>query len=105
MEKYNQNSSLSIESFKYNIYSDISKCETIIDKTHCEIKRKNFTQIMKHLKQIVNILDNSENTENTEKNGLKKHTMNLRPRKNKTNIGSVEVFGEASPYPFYNFYS
>tara|TARA_Y100001980_G_C14164820_1_gene42177 strand:+ start:179 stop:487 length:309 start_codon:yes stop_codon:yes gene_type:complete len=100
MDKYNQNSCTSIESFKYNIYSDIEKCETIIDKTQCEIKRKNFTQIIKHLKHIKDILDNYENTEKKE---LKKHTMNLRPRKNKANIGSVEVIGKASPYPFYNF--
>jgi len=87
------------ESFKYNIYSNIAICKTIIDKTQCEIKRKNFTQIIKHLKHIENILDNYENTEKKE---LKKHTMNLRPRKNKANIGSVEVIGEAPPYPFYN---
>ena len=99
MGKYNQNSCTSNESFKYNIYSDIEKCENIIDKTQCEVKRKNFTQIMKHLKHIENILDNYENTE---KKKLKKHTMNLRPRKNKT-VGSVEVIGTALPYPFYNF--
>ena len=99
MDKYNQNSSLSIESFKYNIYSDISKCETIIKETTCEYKKNNFKNIMSYLNKISYILDNYESTE---KNELKKHTMNLRPRKNKT-VGSVDVLGEAPPYPFYNF--
>ena len=40
MDKYNQNSCTSTESFKYNIYSDIEKCENIIDKSQCEVKRK-----------------------------------------------------------------
>lgn len=100
MDKYNQNSSTCIESFKYNIYSDITKCETILEETTCEYKKNNFKHILSYLQKISHILDNYENTE---KKQLKKHTMNLRPRKNKANIGSVEVIGDASPYPFYNF--
>ena len=99
MDKYNQNSCTSTESFKYNIYSDIAKCETIIEESTCEYKQNNFKNILSYLKKISYILDNYENTEKKE---LKKHTMNLRPRKNKI-VGSVDVIGEAPPYPFYNF--
>lgn len=98
MDKYNQNSCTSTESFKYNIYSDISKCETIIEEATCEYKKNNFKNILSYLQKILYILDNYEDTEKKE---LKKHTMKLRPRK-KT-CGSVDIIGEAPPYPFYNF--
>lgn len=93
---HNSNCCLSIDSFKYNIYSDISKCESILELSNCEDTKSKFRSILSHLQKILKILDS------TEKKELKKHTMNLRPRKNKVVTG-VEVIGEAPPYPFYNF--
>lgn len=98
MDGHNQKCCACGDSFKYDINLNISKCKSIVKVTSCEKTKNTYMSIMTHLYEIVNIL---EKDNITEKKQLKKHTMNLRPRKN-NDIG-IEIIGDAPTYPFYNF--
>ena len=76
------------ENLKYNLNNGLTKSNI-----------HNVLYLANEIKSISETI--IENLEYTEKKTLKKHTMNLRPRKNKA-VGSVDVIGEAPPYPYYN---